>query len=153
MLSINVETEYRVGIRIKHDSEDYQDSNEIRVMSGKQLLEIISRQVSRELYALEFKDNNKIIINTCFEIGSLVIITILDVIPNEIVTKALIRSCDAECEYMQHLDPTALYDPAEYQAAREHARKVYEETIFELLVAETEKHTWKPIELADGTLF
>ena len=62
MLSINVETEYRVGIRIKHDSEDYQDSNEIRVMSGKQLLEIISRQVSRELYALEFKDNNKIII-------------------------------------------------------------------------------------------
>ena len=153
MLSINVETEYRVGIRIKHDSEDYQDSNEIRVMSGKQLLEIISRQVSRELYALEFKDNNKIIINTCFEIGSLVIITILDVIPEEIKSKALMRSYDAEVEYLQSLDTYEQCDPAEFAAAREHGRKVYEEAIVELLRAEAEKHSWEPIELADGTLF
>lgn len=153
MFNINVETEYRVGIRIKHADEGYQDTNEISIMSGGELLALIGRLVARNLYALEFKDNNKIIIDSSFEIDSLAIITILDVIPEEIRTKALIRSYDAEAEYLQSLDTYEQYDSAEFAAAREHGRKVYEEAVVELLRAEAEEHAFFPIELEDETLF
>lgn len=150
MANINVETEYRVGIRIINSER--QITNVIEIMSGIKLLKLIGSIASKKLYALEFKDNS-IIFDANFELGPVTVITILDVIPEEIRSKALMRSYDAEVEYLQSLDTYEQYDPAEFAAAREHGRKVYEEAIVELLRAEAEKHAWHPIELEDGTLF
>lgn len=148
--NINVETEYRVGIRTKND--DHSITNVIEIMSGMELLKLIGTLASKDLFVLKFTDNS-ITFDEHFEIGIVTTITILNVIPYEISHKAFARSYEAEVQYLQSRDVYEQYDPAEFAAAREIGRKVYEETVLELLTAETEKQSWKPIELADGTLF
>lgn len=148
--NINVETEYRVGIRTKND--DHQITNVIQIMSGMELLKLIGTLASKDLFVLKFTDNS-ITFDEHFEIGIVTTITILNVIPYEIRSKAHARAYDAEVEYLQSLDVYEQYDPAEFAAAREIGRKVYEEAIVELLRAEAEEHAFHPIELEDGTLF